>query len=253
MIRIGVDLGGTKIEAIAMDPAGAELLRRRVPTPRGDYAGTVDAIASLVEGFELELGKRSPALGVGTPGAISAESGRIKNSNSTWLIGMPLDQDLSRRLSRPVKIANDANCFAISEATDGAAAGVGLVFGAILGTGVGGGIVVSGRALEGANRIAGEWGHNPLPWAGPSESPGRDCYCGRKGCIETFLSGPGFSADHIRATGRSLPAEQIAGDASPEARSSLARYCDRLARALASVINVLDPEVIVLGGGMSNV
>jgi fructokinase len=253
MIRIGVDLGGTKIEAIAMDPAGAELLRRRVPTPRGDYAGTVDAIASLVEGFELELGKRSPALGVGTPGAISAETGRIKNSNSTWLIGMPIDQDLSRRLSRPVKIANDANCFAISEATDGAAAGADLVFGAILGTGVGGGIVVSGRALEGANRIAGEWGHIPLPWAGPSESPGRDCYCGRKGCIETFLSGPGFSADHIRATGRSLPAEQIAGDASPEAKSSLARYCDRLARALASVINVLDPEVIVLGGGMSNV
>jgi fructokinase len=255
MLRIGVDLGGTKIEAIALSSDGTELARRRMPTPRGDYKGTLEAVARLVEGIEAALADRCVSIGVGTPGALSAETGRIKNSNSTWLIGMPFDQDLRARLGRPVKLANDANCFAVSEATDGAAEGAEIVFGVILGTGVGGGIVVRGRALEGANRISGEWGHNPLPWPEGSELPGPECYCGRRGCIETWLSGPGFAADYARVTNQALSAEEIAakakeGDAA--ALRSLECYAERLARALASVINLLDPSVIVLGGGMSN-
>jgi fructokinase len=227
-VRIGVDLGGTKIEAIVLGDGDAEKYRRRVPTPQGDYEGTVDAIASLVLDIEKTLGLKAP-VGIGTPGAISPATGLLKNSNSLCLIGRPLDRDLERRLGRPVRLANDANCFALSEAMDGAAAGARVVFGVILGTGVGGGIVVDGKILVGPNGIAGEWGHNPLPWPKEDEWPGPLCYCGRKGCIESFLSGPAFKKD-------------------PDLR----RYEERLARALASVINLLDPDVIVLGGGVSN-
>jgi fructokinase len=241
-MRIGVDLGGTKIEAIALE-GSCEVLRRRVPTPRGDYAGTVAAVASLVH----EIGKGR--VGVGIPGAVSRVSGLVKNANSTWLIGRPLKQDLEKAIGREVRLENDANCFALSEATDGAGAGAEVVFGVILGTGVGGGIVVRGSVLTGPNAIAGEWGHNPLPAPAPEDFPLPACYCGRSGCIETYLSGPALARDHEEATGERLSAEQVAalgGDA-------LGRYEKRLARALASVINVLDPDVIVLGGGMSNV
>ena len=232
MLRIGIDLGGTKIEIIALDARGAVLLRERVATPRGDYAATVAAIAGLVQGAEGKLGVGGTVtVGVGIPGAESQVTGLIKNANSTWLIGRPLRADLAAALGRPVRLANDANCFALSEATDGAAAGAGVVFGVILGTGVGGGIVVDGRVLVGANAIAGEWGHNPL--AGEFES--RPCYCGRCNCIETFLSGPALAAE---------------GGAGNEA--AMQRYEARLARALAGVINLLDPDVIVLGGGVSN-
>ena len=241
-MRIGVDLGGTKIEAIALD-GSREVMRRRVPTPRGDYAGTVAAVASLVRA----IGKGT--VGVGIPGALSRVSGVVKNANSTWLIGRPLKQDLEKAIGREVRLENDANCFALSEATDGAGAGAEVVFGVILGTGVGGGIVVHGKVLSGPNAIAGEWGHNPLPAPGPEDLPLPACYCGRSGCIETYLSGPALARDHEQATGKLLSAEQIVslgGDA-------LRRYEKRLSRALASVINVLDPDVIVLGGGMSNV
>lgn len=252
---IGVDLGGTKIEIAALDDSGRLLLRRRVPTPRDDYAATIEAIARLVEEAEAELGVRA-TVGVGHPGAISPATGLIKNANSTWLNGRPFDRDLSARLGRPVAFANDANCLALSEATDGAGAGVPVVFAVILGTGVGGGIAVHGRVITGANAIAGEWGHNPLPWPADDERPGPECYCGLCGCIETFLSGPGLAADHLRRTGERVTAPELvaraeAGDHVAEA--TLRRYEHRLARALASVINVLDPDVIVLGGGMSNV
>ena len=250
MFRIGIDLGGTKIELIALDGQGGELLRRRVATPQGDYAGTLAAIADLVAWAEAELG--GPAsVGIGTPGAISPASGLMKNSNSVCLNGRPLRQDLEARLARPVAIANDANCFALSEATDGAAAGAEVVFGVIVGTGCGAGVVVHGRPLTGPNAIAGEWGHNPLPWPQASEWPGPACYCGKTGCIETWLSGPGLARD--LGAGLAPPdivARAEAGDADCEA--ALQRYEDRLARGLAHVINVLDPEVIVLGGGMSN-
>jgi fructokinase len=254
-LRLGVDLGGTKIEIIALDADGRELLRRRLPTPRNDYPGTLEAIASLVEAAERELGARG-SVGIGTPGALSLRSGRIKNANSVWLNDRPLLEDLQQRLGRPLRIANDANCFALSEATDGAAAGAAVVFGVILGTGTGAGVVVHGRVLSGANAIAGEWGHNPLPWPRPEELPGPACYCGQRGCIETFLSGPGLRADHQRVTGIGFSPEAIiagaaAGD--PACEASLHRYEDRLARGLAQVINVLDPEVIVLGGGMGNI
>jgi predicted NBD/HSP70 family sugar kinase len=253
-IKTGIDLGGTKIELIALDGQGVELLRRRVPTPQGDYPATLDALCGLVAQAEAELGAQT-SLGIGTPGAISKATGRLKNSNSTCLNGQPLPQDLERRLGRPVRIANDADCFALSEATDGAAAGAAVVFGVILGTGVGAGIVVNGRPLSGPNAIAGEWGHNPLPWPRDDERPGPACYCGRRGCIETFLSGPGLALAHRLATGQDLAAADIAaraeaGDAACEA--SLRLYEDRLARALAHVINLLDPDVIVLGGGLSN-
>ncbi len=250
---LGIDLGGTKIEIIALDESGRQLLRRRRPTPRHDYDGTLAAIRELVLQAEAELGEAG-TVGFGTPGAISPASGLLKNSNSTWLNGKPLDRALAAVLERPIAIANDADCFALSEATDGAAAGASVVFGVILGTGVGGGIVVRGRALAGPNAIAGEWGHNPLPWPGPDELPGAECYCGLRGCVETWLSGPGLARDDRLRTGieRDPPAILAAaadGDAGAEA--ALKRYEDRLARALAAVINLLDPEAIVLGGGLS--
>jgi fructokinase len=254
-LRIGVDLGGTKIEAAALAPEdGRILLRRRVPTPREDYDATIEAIGALVEGVEADL-KAQGTVGIGMPGAISPATGRVKNANSVWLNGRPLAQDLERRLAREVRLANDANCFALSEAHDGAAAGAAVVFGVILGTGVGGGLVAFGRAWGGPNAIGGEWGHNPLPWPKAEELPGPDCYCGLRGCIETFLSGPGMTADHASATGErrspvEIEASARAGDAAAEA--TLARYEDRLARGLASIINIVDPDVIVLGGGLSN-
>jgi fructokinase len=254
-MRIGVDLGGTKIECVALGDDGAELWRARRATPQGDYAGTLAAIATLVDQVERPLGQRG-SVGVATPGAVSRATGWLKNANSTCLNGQPLREDLERALARPVRIANDADCFALSEATDGAAAGARNVFGVILGTGVGGGIVVDGHVLAGPNGIAGEWGHNPLPRPGEADGPAPHCYCGRSGCIETYLSGPGMSADHLRRTGALLTAEQIAqraknGDGACGA--SLDRYCERLARALGVVINILDPDVIVLGGGLSNI
>lgn len=262
--RIGIDLGGTKIEAAAIDRTGRIHARRRIATPTGDYDGTIAAIASLVAAFESEIGAPAggaPAsVGVGIPGTIVAETGLVKNANSTWLNRRPVSRDVEAALGRPVRFANDANCFALSEAIDGAAAGCGAVFGVILGTGVGGGIAIGGRLLVGANAIAGEWGHNPLPAPQPDELPGPPCYCGRSGCIETFLSGPGLAADHRRQTGCDLAAPEItapeiatraaAGDA--DCRASLDRYAGRLARALASVINIVDPDAIVLGGGLSS-
>ena len=254
-IRIGIDLGGSKIEGIALDANGRELIRRRVPTPSGDYRATLAAVANLVSEIEDQTGGQG-RVGVGTPGAISRASGRIKNSNSVCLIDRPLGEDLAILLGREVRLANDANCFALSEAGDGAAAGAEVVFGVIIGTGTGGGIVVRHRVLEGPNGIAGEWGHNPLPWPRDAERPGPRCYCGKYGCLETYLSGPGLTRDHENATGQSLSAVEIARHAESGAAACIAtleRYEDRLARGLASVINVLDPDVIVLGGGLSNV
>jgi len=253
-MKLGIDLGGTKIEIIALDDKGVELLRRRVPTPQGDYSSTLQAIAGLVHGVETELGQRG-SLGIGTPGSISKATGRLKNSNSVHLNGQPILQDLEILLQRSMKISNDANCFALSEATDGAAAGAAVVFGVIIGTGTGAGIVVDGHVLTGPNGIAGEWGHNPLPWPMDEELPGPECYCGHQGCIETFLSGPGMTKLHQNDTGESLSPEEIVirakgGDNACE--RSLQRYENRLARSLAHVINILDPDVIVLGGGMSN-
>lgn len=254
MIRFGIDLGGTKVELLAMDSKGQELIRRRCATPQGDYRGTLEAIVELIREAERDLGTKA-RIGIGTPGAVSKHSGRMKNCNSTCLNDQPLQQDLERLLSRPVRIANDADCFALSEATDGAAEGASVVFGVILGTGVGGGIVIRKRLLEGPNAIAGEWGHNPLPWPTHQERPGPVCYCGRSGCIETFLSGPGLSRAHHATTGNHLDAHTIvdradAGDESCNA--SLKTYEHRLARALAHIINIIDPQVIVLGGGLSN-
>jgi len=254
-LRIGVDLGGTKIEAIALDPAGGVLVRPRMPTPAGDAAATVDAIVALVKRIEAQLGETG-TVGVATPGAVSPATGKLRNSNSTCLNGLPLQGLLEDRLERPVRLANDANCFALSEATDGAGAGARVVFGVILGTGVGGGIVVDGRPVVGPHGIAGEWGHNPLPWPEDSERPGPACYCGRRGCIETFLSGPGLAADYAQAGGTGLTAEAIAAAAEagdPAATAALDRYIDRLARSSATVVNVLDPDVVVLGGGLSNI
>jgi fructokinase len=254
-LRIGVDLGGTKIEAIALDDAGQVLDRRRAPTPRHDYTGTLETITRLVEGIEAGLGARG-SVGVGTPGSLSPFSGRMRNANSEWLNGRALDRDLAEALRRPVRLANDADCFALSEATDGAGRGARCVFGVIVGTGTGGGIVVDGRLFAGPNRIAGEWGHNPLPWPAQDETPGPACYCGRHGCIETFLSGPGLSASFHAATGEVRDAAAIAAAAEagePAAAAELARYEDRMARALASVVNLLDPDVVVLGGGLSNI
>lgn len=251
MPRIGIDLGGTKIEGVVLATDGEICHRERVPTPAGDYAATLDSIVALVERLERQSG-RACSVGVGTPGALSPRDGRLRNANSTCLNGQALHQDLSRRLDRPVRIANDANCFALSEAQDGAARDARSVFGVIIGTGTGGGVVIDGRLVEGPNAIAGEWGHNPLPWPTDDERPGPHCYCGRQGCIETFLSGPGLAADYSRS--KSVTAQQVAqraaaGEAS--ATACLLRYEGRLARSLATVINLLDPEVIVLGGGMS--
>ena len=253
--RLGVDLGGTKIEIIALDQSGEVRLRHRVDTPKGEYTATVEVIAGLVTGAEQRLGCNA-SLGICTPGAVSPATGLLKNSNSVCLNGKPLLQDLQQRLQRDVRIANDADCFALSEATDGCAAGAASVFGVIVGSGTGGGLVINGKLLAGPNAIAGEWGHNPLPWAKDSELPGPDCYCGNSGCIETWLSGPGMERDYQQAAGRSLPSAIIAeqdkqGDGA--ASACLDRYIGRMARALASVINVVDPEVIVLGGGVSNI
>ncbi|HSR71182.1 MAG TPA: ROK family protein [Kiloniellales bacterium] len=254
-LRIGIDLGGTKIEAAALDAHGTTLLRRRAATPSGDYDATLAAVRDLVEGIEGALGRRG-SVGIGTPGAISPASGLIKNANAIWLLERPLDRDLAVALDRPVRLANDANCFALSEAIDGAAAAYPLVFGVILGTGVGGGIVWNQKVVTGANAIAGEWGHNPLPWPRDEERPGPFCYCGRRGCLETWLSGPGLARDHAAATGESLEAAAVAAAAEagdPAAAASFERYLDRLARGLATVVNLLDPDAIVLGGGLSNV
>jgi len=253
--RIGIDLGGTKIEAAAVDRLGAVCARRRVATPWGNYRGTIEAITALVQATEQQVGETA-AIGIGIPGAISPITGLVKNANSTWLIGRPLRQDLEASLKRPIRLANDANCFALSEATDGVAAGLEAVFAVILGTGVGGGIALGGRILLGANAIAGEWGHNPLPWPTPGEIPGPACYCGRSGCIETFLSGPALAADHRRHGGQQLSPAEIArlaalGDA--HCGATIERYMGRLARGLASVINLIDPDAIVLGGGLSGI
>ena len=252
-MRIGIDLGGTKIEAVALSRAGEEIARRRVATPR-DYAASLDAIAGLVRELD-RAADEAGTVGVGIPGTLVPETGLVKNANSVWLNGRSLGSDLEQRLDRPVRLMNDANCFALSEATDGAAAGAHVVFGVILGTGVGGGIVVDGRCLLGANLIAGEWGHNPLPWPGAEEWPGPPCYCGKRGCVEAWLSGPAFERDHAEHTGLTLSGREIvraAAGGDPGAAATLARYQDRLGRTLASLINVLDPDVVVLGGGMSN-
>ena len=257
-MRIGIDLGGTKIEGVVLDANGAICFRERRATPRDDYDGTVEAIADLVGAAERHIG-RTASVGIGMPGAISPATGLVKNANSTWLIGRPLDRDLEHRLRRPVRLANDANCFALSEASDGAAAGAEVVFGVIVGTGCGGGVVVRGHVLTGPNAIAGEWGHNPLPWPDAHELPGPPCYCGKRGCLETYLSGPGLVRDYLAAagttpdgvTGAVVVARASTGD--DAARAALGRYAHRLARGLATVINVLDPDVIVLGGGVSNV
>ena len=254
-MRIGIDLGGTKIEVIAFGDSGEVLFRDRVATPQEDYSGTLQVIAELVVRLERELGRQG-TVGIGMPGAISPATGLVKNSNSVCLNGQRFDRDLERLLRRPLRIANDANCFALSEATDGAAAGAEMVFGVILGTGTGGGVAVRGAILTGANAIAGEWGHNPLPWPHPEELPGPPCYCGKSGCIETYLSGPGLARDFRAAGGRSISALEIGAQAESGdeyADAVLARYEDRLARGLASVINILDPDVIVVGGGLSNI
>lgn len=253
-MRIGIDLGGSKIEALALGAGGQELARRRAPAPRGDYNATITAIRDLVCTLEHQTGQQG-TVGVGIPGSLSPQTGLVKNANSTWLIGHALDHDLAAALDRPVRLANDANCFALSEATDGAGQGARSVFGAILGTGVGAGISIQGTLLSGPNAIAGEWGHNPLPWPDASERPGPLCYCGRQGCIETWISGPALEADYCQAAGQTRTAPEInsattTGD--PQAEAALSRYTHRLARALASVINILDPEIIVLGGGLSN-
>jgi len=254
-MRIGIDLGGTKIEAVALERDGRVLARHRVATPAGDYAATLATLRELVAGIEAATGRRG-TVGVGMPGALSPATGLVKNANSLCLNNRAFDRDLAAALRRPVRFANDANCFALSEAVDGSAAGAAIVFGVILGTGVGGGIVTHGRLLAGINAIAGEWGHSPLPWPGDAERPGPPCYCGKRGCIESFLSGPGLAFDHRQATGETADAAGIAERAAagdPAAEASLARYEDRLARSLATVMNLLDPEIIVLGGGLGQI
>jgi len=255
-MRIGIDLGGTKIEGIALSPAGEECARRRLPTPRGDYQDTVDCVAEIVRELDAEANARC-TVGVAMPGAISPATGLIKNANSTWLNGMPLDKDLALLLGREVRLANDANCFALSEAADGAGARHRTVFGVIIGTGCGGGIVIDGQALVGSHAIAGEWGHNPLPWPDKHEvKTAPKCYCGKRGCIETWISGPGFAADHERITGDYLEPEIIvraAKNGDSYAKKAITLLVDRMARGLATVINVIDPDVIVLGGGLSNI
>ncbi len=254
-MRIGIDLGGTKIEAIALDEAGQELARKRVSTPAGDYEKILHSIKQLIDDVETSTGRQG-SIGIGTPGALSPATGLLRNSNSVCMNYMPVKEDLETLLDRPITMANDANCFALSEATDGAAAGANVVFGVIVGTGTGAGVVVHGKVLTGPNAIAGEWGHNPLPWPKDDERPGATCYCGKPGCIETFLSGPGMARDHFEHTGDKLSAEQIvqqSGQGNEAAEHTLLRYEDRMARSLSHVINILDPDVIVLGGGMSNI
>ena len=252
-MRIGIDLGGTKIEGVVLEDGGSIARRERVDTPRESYEALLAAIAALVG--RLEQGLARCTVGVGTPGSLSPSSGLLRGSNTVMLNGRPLDRDLARVLARPVRIANDANCFALSEASDGAAAGARIVFGVIVGTGCGGGIVIDASLLTGRHAIAGEWGHNPLPWANADELPGPACYCGKRGCIETWLSGPGIARDHEARTGERRSAREIADRAREDlaAHASIARLANRMARALSSVINVLDPDVIVLGGGVSNI
>lgn len=252
--RIGIDLGGTKIEGVVLGPSGAELARQRIASPRGNYGATLDAICGLVDSLEQQAGASHLPVGIGIPGSVSRRTGLVHNANSNWLNGKPLDTDLSVRLDRPVRIANDANCFALSEATDGAGAGASSMFGVILGTGCGGALLHAGGLIDGPLGIAGEWGHNPLPWADAQEHPGPECWCGRKGCMETWVSGPALAEDHSRITGVALTAEQIAaaaetGDAA--AAATLQRHASRLARGLAAIVNIFDPDVIVLGGGLS--
>jgi fructokinase len=254
-MRIGIDLGGTKIEALAIDNQGVELARHRIDTPREDYDATVAAMVGLVRRLEETTGSIG-TVGAGIPGTISRITGLVKNANSTWLNGRPLDRDLTAALGREVRIANDANCFAVSEATDGAAAGKDVVFGVILGTGCGGGVAIGGRVHEGPNGVAGEWGHNPLPWPRPEEYPGPECYCGKRGCMEMWVSGTGIALDYRTVTGKVLTTQEIvsqfeAGDR--EAAAAMERFEDRLARGLAQVVNILDPDVIVIGGGVSRV
>jgi fructokinase len=254
-IRIGIDLGGTKIEALAIDSQGIELARYRVDTPREDYEATIRAMVGLVHRLEEKAGSAG-TVGAGIPGSISRITGLVKNSNSTWLNGRPLDRDLTAALGREVRIANDANCLAVSEATDGAAAGRQVVFGVILGTGCGGGVAIGGRVHEGPNGVAGEWGHNPLPWPKPEEYPGPACYCGKRGCMEMWVSGTGIALDYRTVTGKTLTTHEIvsqfeAGDR--EAAATMERFEDRLSRGIAQVINILDPDVIVVGGGVSKV
>jgi fructokinase len=254
-MRIGVDVGGTKIEAVALDPSGQVAARLRVPTPRGDYPATVEAVARIVRAIERETGCHG-SVGVGMPGSISPTTGLIKGSNSVWMTGQPFRDDLEAALDRPVRCANDANCLAASEAHDGAAAGVSVVFAAVLGTGCGGGLALGGKVHEGRNTAAGEWGHNALPLLHGAELEAPPCFCGRSGCIETFLAGPAFEADYSARTGQLLPAAAIAELASrgdPTAAEALHAYEDRLARALGLVVNLIDPDVIVLGGGISNI
>lgn len=252
--RIGIDLGGTKIEIMVLDPQGKECLRRRVPTPQGDYPATLQAIRDLVIAAEAELAMQC-SVGVAMPGTFSSQTGRVKNANSVCLNDKPLKQDLETLLDRVCRFSNDANCFALSESIDGAAQTAKTVFAVIIGTGTGAGIVINKQILTGINGIAGEWGHNPLPWPAETERPGPACYCGLHGCIETFLSGPGLSRDHFTMTGRQMTVEQIVAGAAddPQCEITLQRYEDRMARSLAHVMNILDPDVIVLGGGLSNI
>jgi len=256
-MRIGIDLGGTKIEAIALDDNGKECFRKRISSPQGSYQNTLNALINLVNETETTT-QTIATVGIGIPGMISPQTGLVKNANSTWLIGQPLKHDLELSLKREVRIENDANCFVVSEATDGAAKNADVVFGVIIGTGTGGGIYLRGKSLIGANAIAGEWGHNSLPWPDKEELDGRKCYCGQQGCIETWLSGPGFSYDHKTHNNleKTFSAKEIiiaAEDGDKKAQASLQRYEKRLAKSLASIINVIDPDVIVLGGGMSNI
>jgi len=254
-MHIGIDLGGTKTEIIAMGKGNESLLRRRIDTPQGDYQGAIRIITDLIKGVEKDLG-HTGTIGIATPGAISPASGLIKNANSTCLNGKPFDRDLAEALGREIRIANDADCFTLSEAVDGAAAGATTVFGVIIGTGTGGGVVINQRLLSGPNAIAGEWGHNPLPWPRAEELPGHPCYCGQHACIETFLSGPGLSRHHTARFGQTLTAKEIvelSEQGNEDAENSLLQYEDQMARALASIINVIDPHVIVLGGGLSNI
>jgi len=253
-LRMCIDLGGTKIEALVLDDGGTEIARERIPTPSADYAATLQALAGLVGRLETRVGSEC-RVGIGMPGAFSRATGRVKNSNSICLNGQPLRQDLEGLLRRPLCFANDADCFTLSEATDGAARHAGVVFGVILGTGTGGGICVAGKLLAGPNAITGEWGHNPLPWPQPDELPGRECYCGKRGCIETWVSGPGLARDYRECSGQALTAQAIfraAGAGNTVAQAAVDRHAERLARALAGVINILDPDCIVLGGGLSN-
>ena len=254
-MRIGIDLGGTKIEALAIDDQGVELARHRIDTPRDDYDATIVAMVGLVRRLEKQTG-RTGTVGAGIPGSISRITGLVKNSNSTWLNGRPLDRDLAAALGREVRLANDANCFAVSEATDGAAAGKHVVFGVILGTGCGGGVAIGGRVHAGPNGVAGEWGHNPLPWQRPEEYPGPTCYCGKRGCMEMWVSGTGIALDYRTVTGRARSTQEIVSEFEAgelEATAAIHRFEDRLARGLAQVINILDPDVIVIGGGVSKV